>query len=148
MKISLHSFPWLSVTCVGLAYGLLGWQLSALAAFWLIDLWLGTVVAIFALIWRGSAVGRLLFRSGPRSLVTIFMLSMIVTLSIAYAQPFGLALILMLTILLGRLELQTRGLSRRVVLTILSIVAGSGLTIGWCLGREITLMQLWRSLPQ
>jgi hypothetical protein len=148
MKMSILSFPWLSVVCVGLAYGLLGWELSALAAFWLIDLWLGTVVVIFMLIWRGAVVGRLLFRSGPRSLVTILMLSMIATLSVAYAQPFGLALILMLTILLGRLELQTGGLDRRVVLTILSIVAGSGLTIGWCLGREVTLMQLWRSLPQ
>jgi hypothetical protein len=148
MKMSILSFPWLSVVCVGLAYGLLGWELSALAAFWLIDLWLGTVVVIFTLIWRGSAVSRLLFRSGPRSLVTILMLSMIMTLSVAYAQPFGLALMLMLTILLGRLELQTGGLDRRVVLTILSIVAGSGLTIGWCLGREVTLMQLWRSLPQ
>lgn len=89
-----------------------------------------------------------LIRSGPRSLVTILMLSLIVTLAVSYAQSFGLALILLLTILLGRLELQSKGLSRRTVLTILSIVAGSALTIGWCLGRNPMLTELLQQIRQ
>lgn len=150
MKLSILSLPWLSILCIGMAYGLLGWELALFSAMWVIDIWLLTILVIFGLIWRSQAVGRLM-RLGPRSLVSIFLLSMTVTLAAAYAEPFGLALVLLLTIAWGRLELQTRGLSQRVTLTVLSLVAGGSLTGGWFLARNVeavtVLQHLQRWLP-
>jgi hypothetical protein len=147
MKPSPSSFPWLSVTCIGIAYGLLGWRISGFAAFWLIDTWLMTVILIFFLIWRGNFVMRLV-RMGPRSLVLIFFLSMTLTLALSYPEPFGLSLMLFLTVLLGRLELQTQGWGRRLSLTILSVVAGSALMGGWLLGRDPSVMEVFHQLPR
>jgi hypothetical protein len=147
MKPSPSSFPWLSVICIGIAYGLLGWRLSGLAAFWLIDTWLITVILIFGLIWRGSFVMRLV-RMGPRSLVLIFFLSMTLTLALSYPEPFGLSLILFLTVLLGRLELQTKGWGRRLTLTILSVVAGGALIGGWFVGRNPSVIEVFHQFPR
>jgi hypothetical protein len=147
MKPSFSSFPWLSVIYIGIAYGLLGWRISGLAAFWLIDAWLMTVVLIFILIWRGRFVMRLV-RMGPRSLVLIFLLSMTLTLALSYPEPFGLSLILLLTVLLGRLELQTNGWGRKITLTILSVVAGGTMLGGWFLGRDPSVNEVFHQLPR
>ncbi len=147
MKPSPSSFPWLSVICIGIAYGLLGWRISGLAAFWLINTWLITVGLIFFLIWRGNFVLRLV-RMGPRSLVLIFFLSMTLTLALSYPEPFGLSLILFLTVLLGRLELQTQGWGRRLSLAILAVVAGGALIGGWFLGRYPSVMEVFHQLPR
>jgi hypothetical protein len=147
MKPSPSSFPWLPVICIGIAYGLLGWRISGLAAFWLIDTWLLTVILIFFLIWRGNFAMRLV-RMGPRSLVLIFFLSMVLTLALSYPEPFGLSLILFLTVLLGRLEFQTKGWGRRLTLTILSVVAGGALMSGWLLGRNFSVIEVFHQLPR
>jgi hypothetical protein len=147
MKPSLSSFPWLSVICIGIAYGLLGWKISSLAAFWLIDAWLITVVLIFILIWRGQFVMRLV-HMGPRSLILIFFLSMTLTLALSYPEPFGLSLILLLTVLLGRLELQTQGWGRKITLTILCVVAGGTMMGGWFLGRDPSVIEVFHQLPR
>jgi hypothetical protein len=125
----------------------LGWRISGLAAFWLIDVWLITVVLIFILIWRGKVVMRLV-RMGPRSLVLIFCLSMTLTLALSYPEPFGLSLILLLTVLLGRLELQTRGWGRKIALAILSVVAGGTMMGGWLLGRDPSVIEVFHQLPR
>lgn len=147
MKPSLSSFPWLSVICIGITYGLLGWQISGLDAFWLIDAWLITVVLIFILIWRGKFVMRLV-HMGPRSLVLIFFLSMTLTLALSYPEPFGLLLMLLLTVLLGRLELQTKGWGRKITLTILSFVAGGAMMGGWFLGRDPSAFAVFHQLTR
>lgn len=135
MKPSLLTFPWLSVSCIGLAYGLLGWQLSFLSMFWLMESWLATIALIFLLIWRGDLISRWV-RWGPSVLVSILFISGILTFAIAHAELFGLALVLLLSIFWGRLELQTWGLGQSFVLACLSLVSGSTLTIGWLLGRD------------
>jgi hypothetical protein len=135
MKLSLSTFPLLSVSSIGLAYGLLGWKLSFLSVFWAIELWLATVATIFLLIWRGDLLSRWV-RWGPTVLVSIFFVSVMLILAIAQAEAFGFALILVLSIFWGRLELQLWGLNQRLVLVCLSIASGSALTMGWLLGRD------------
>jgi hypothetical protein len=139
-KLSLLTFPWLSMTCVGLAYGLLGWQLSALSMFWLVESWVVTIVIVFVLIWRGGLVRRWL-RIGPTVLVSIFFVSLTLVFAIAYADLFALALVLLLSIFWGRMELLSRGLHQRLVLVCLLLMSGSGLTIGWFLGHSPKLLE-------
>lgn len=141
MKIPSFWFSGLALVCVGLAYGLLGWELSSFAAVWVIEAWLATVFLIFILIWQSKVIVHLA-RSGPRSLITILLLSMVINLAVSNAQPFGLALMLLLTIIFGRLELQFSGLTRSMTLTLLSLVAGGTLTLGWILGRDRTVRDL------
>jgi hypothetical protein len=135
MKLSLSTFPLLSVSSIGLAYGLLGWKLSFLSVFWAMELWFATVATIFLLIWRGDLFSRWV-RWGPTVLVSILFVSMMIILAIAHTETFGVALVLVLSIFWGRLELQLWGLNQRLVLVCLSITSGSALTMGWLLGRD------------
>ena len=116
------------------AYGFLGWRLSFYAAIWLIDSWFIAVIAIFILIWHGKLVSRIVW-IGPRSLVTIFMLSMVLNLAVAYSETFGLVITLVLTTLLARFELQLRGISRQFTLVILTFISGLALMLGWLAGQ-------------
>jgi hypothetical protein len=143
MKLSLLTFPWLSMSCIGLAYALLGWHLSFLSVFLLVEFWLATVVLIFLLIWRGGLISRW-FRLGPTVLVSIFFISLTVMLAIIYSEPFGLALVLLLSIFWGRIELQSRGLHKRLVLVYLFSMSGGGLTLGWILGRDPRVVEVLR----
>jgi hypothetical protein len=147
MKLSLLTFPWLSMSCVGLAYALLGWHLSFLSMFWLVDFWLATVVIIFVLIWRGGLVSRW-FRLGPTVLVSIFLISLTLMLAINFAEPFGLALVLLLSIFWGRLELQSRGVHQRLVLMCLILISSTGLALGWVVGRDPRVVEILRQGAQ
>ncbi len=147
MKLSLLTFPWLSMSCIGLAYALLGWHLAFLSMFWLVDFWMATVVIIFLLIWRGNLVSRW-FRLGPTVLVSIFLISLTLMLAINFAEPFGLALVLLLSILWGRLELQSRGMHQRLVLVYLFFTSSCGLTLGWVLGRDPRVVEILRQGAQ
>jgi hypothetical protein len=139
-KLSLLTFPWLAMVCIVLAYGLLGWQLSALPVLWLIESWVATIILVFLLIWRGRLLTRW-FRVGPTVLVSIFFASFAVVFAIAFAELFGLALVLLLSIFWGRLELQSRRLPPRLVLGFLCFMSGSGLTIGWMLGQSPQMIE-------
>jgi hypothetical protein len=142
MKSSALSFPILSVVCVGLAYGLLGWKLSAISALWLmIEALLATIVMIYIIIWRGNFLGRLV-SIGPRSLVSIFISSMIITISAVYAESFAMALILLLTLFWSRLEMQIHGVKRITTLSILSLVVGCSMTGGWFLARNLLILEM------
>jgi hypothetical protein len=142
MKSSTLPYPILSVASVGLAYGLLGWKLSSISALWLIlDSWIAAVIIIYVLIWWGNVFGRLV-SIGPRSLVSIFIFSMIITISAVYAEPFALALVLLLTIFWSRLEMQIRGIKRIATLSILSVVVGGAMTGGWLLGRSPIVLEM------
>ena len=143
MKLSLLTFPWLSMSCIGLAYALLGWNLSFLSMFWLIDCWLATVVMILLLIWRGGLISQW-FRLGPTVLVSIFFISLTLMIAITHAELFGLALVLLLSIFWGRLELQSRGVHQRLVLVSLFLMSGGGLTLGWVLARDPRVMEILR----
>jgi hypothetical protein len=139
-KLSLLTFPWLSMVCISLAYGLLGWQLSELSVLWLVESWIATIVIVFLLIWRGGLLTRWL-RVGPTVLVSIFFASFTIVFAIAFADLFALALVLLLSIFWGRLELQSRGLHQRFVLACLCFMSGSGLTIGWILGQSPKMIE-------
>jgi hypothetical protein len=141
MKSSALSFPILSVVCVCLAYGLLGWKLSTISAFWLLDAWIAAIVIIFILIWWGNILGRLV-SLGPRSLVSIFIFSMVITASAVYSEPFALGLILLLTIFWSRLEMQIHGMKRIKTLSILSLLVGSSMAGGWFLGHSAIVLQM------
>ncbi|WP_404788187.1 hypothetical protein [Altericista sp. CCNU0014] len=146
MKLNLFSFPWLSVSCTGLAYGLLGWRLSALPLFWLVESWLATILLIALWIWRGQAIGRWV-RLGPAVLVSILFVSITVTFAITHAELFGLGLVLLLSLSWARLELQLKGIGRRLVLVCLSLASWGGLTAGWLLGRDPRAIEaLWQGL--
>lgn len=148
LKLSLLSFPWLSVSSIGFAYGLLGWRLSALAITWLVESWIATMLLIFLLLWRGKLFSRW-FRLGPAVLVSILFISLTATLAITHAELFGLGLVLLLSIFWGRLELQQTGMNQRLVLICLFVVSGCGLTAGWLLGRDPRVMEiLWQGLRQ
>jgi hypothetical protein len=141
MKPSALSFPFLSVVCVFLAYGLLGWKLSGIAAIWLIEALVAAIIIIFILIWWGNILGRLV-SLGPRSLVSIFIFSMIITASAVYSEPFAIGLILLLTIFWSRLEMQIRGIKRIATLSILSLMVGISMAGGWFLGRSPVVVEL------
>ncbi len=145
-KLSLFSFPWLSLSSIGFAYGMLGWRLSTLSVFWLVESWLATIALIFLLLWRGKLFSRW-FQLGPAVLVSILFISLTVTFAIAYAEQFGLGIVLLLSIFWGRLELLLRGINQRLVLVCISVVSGWGLTLGWLLGRDPRVMEmLWQGL--
>jgi hypothetical protein len=139
-KLSLFTFPWLSMVSISLAYGLLGWHLSSLSVIWLVESWMATLVMVFLLIWRGGLLGRWL-RVGPTVLVSIFFASFAIVFAIAYPDLFSLALVLLLSIFWGRLELQSRGLHQRLVLACLCFMSGSGLTVGWLLGQSPLMIE-------
>jgi hypothetical protein len=141
MKPSALSFPVLSVVCVSLAYGLLGWKLSAISAIWLLEAWIAAIAIIFILIWWGNFLGRLV-SLGPRSLVSIFVFSMIITASAVYSEPFALGLILLLTVFWSRLEMQIHGMKRIKTLSILSLLVGSSMAGGWFLGHSPIVLQM------
>jgi hypothetical protein len=134
-KLSLLTFPWLSMICIGLAYGLLGLQLSSLSMLGLVESWVVTIMIVFLLIWRGGLVRRWL-QLGPTVLVSIFVASFILVFAIAFADLFALGLVLLLTVFWGRLELQSRGLHQRLILVCLLLMSGSGLTLGWFVGHS------------
>jgi hypothetical protein len=141
MKPSVLSFPILSVVCVTLAYGFLGWKLAAIPAIWLLESWIAATVIIFILIWWGDFVGRLV-SLGPRSLISIFVLSMILTASAVYSEPFTLVLVLLLTIFWSRLEMQIHGMKRVKTLSILSLLIGVSMAGGWFLGHSPMVVQM------
>lgn len=118
-----------------LAYALLGWRLSALPVLWLVESWAATIIMVFLLIWRGGLLTRW-FRVGPTVLVSIFFASFTIVFAIAYAEFFALALVLLLSIFWGRLELHARRLHQTFVLGCLCFLSGSGLTLGWILGQR------------
>jgi hypothetical protein len=141
MKPSALSFPFLSIICICLAYGLLGWKLSGIPAIWLIEALVAAIVLIFVLIWWGNVLGRLV-SLGPRSLVSIFIFSMILTASAVYSEPFAIGLILLLTVFWSRLEMQIRGIKRITTLSILSLMVGISMAGGWFLGRSPVVLEL------
>jgi hypothetical protein len=141
MKHISLPFPLVSVLCVGFAYGLLGWRMSAISAYWLFDVWLIAIVIIFVLTWWGNLLGGLI-QIGARSLLVIFFLSIGLTLAISYAESFALCLSLFLTIFWSQLEMQIRGVSRTVSLTALSAVVGISLSAGWLLGKSTVVLEL------
>ena len=139
-KLSLLTFPWLSMICIGLAYGLLGLQLSWLSMLGLIETWVVTTMIVFLLIWRGGLVRRW-FRLGPTVLVSIFVASVILVFAIAFADLFALGLVLLLSVFWGRLELQSRGFHHQLILACLLFMSWSGLTLGWFLGHSPSFME-------
>jgi len=124
----------LSLLCVGIAYGLLGWHLSA----YHIGLVLGSSFAalmLMILLFWGEKVTKRMFRLGPQGVVSMLILSGIITMAVAASALFGLIVVLFATQALARLELQSSGLSRRLTLLLMVVLSISTLSGGWIIGK-------------
>jgi membrane-associated HD superfamily phosphohydrolase len=131
MKLST---PWMSLSTMAVAYGFLGWRLSRYAAIWAIDSWLVACGVILIFIFYGHRFDRLT-RMGPRSIATIFLLSMLVTIATTYSEFFVISLVLLLSSILARLELRSLGVSRGFTIFLLLILSASFMSGGWFWGR-------------
>jgi hypothetical protein len=133
-RLPIH---WIALAVLWLTYTLLGWHLSAYHFIWLILSFLATALLNLSLTKEGREIGEL-FSFGPRSLITIFLLSTAVTLAVAASSVFALILILLAAELLARVELQVAGLDRSRAFWIMLLLASLGLGVGWWFG--ITLL--------
>lgn len=137
MKVpSAGKLPWLAFAILWLTYLVLGWHLSAFHFAWSIGLFLGAISLNLALTTEGYELGRL-FSFGPRSILTILLLSGTVTLAFAAAAVFALLLILLASKLLTRVEMQICGFSNRTAFWALSIISTLGLAGGWLFGTLV-----------
>jgi hypothetical protein len=136
MTVDVRPTLWVSLLTVSLAYGLLGWQLSAQHIFWSI----GSLTAVFiftiASVWGGGILGRMM-RIGPRGLITMLIFSLALTLAASAPTAFAEILILVATQLFTRLEFQTAGFSRSITLVILLSVSSTAFSCGWLIGYHI-----------
>jgi hypothetical protein len=141
---------WISLLTLGLAYGLLGWQLSVYHISVVISGIVATVVFTALLLWGGEFIGRMM-RIGPRGVLSMLIISLTITLAVAASTLFTLLLILLATQLLARLEFQTAGFKRFVTLGVLASVSGIALSCGWLIGRTVypsnPLWLSWQWLP-
>lgn len=124
----------LSLLCVGMAYGLLGWHLSAYHIVLVMGSWFVALTLMVLLFW-GEKVTQRMFRLGPRGVVSMFILSSIITMAVAASALFGLIVVLLATQTLARLELQSAGLSRRLTLLLMVVLSISALSGGWIVGK-------------
>jgi hypothetical protein len=126
--------PLISLVCVGLAYGILGWNFSVYDLSWAMGAWLIAITLTILLFW-GEKITQRMFRLGPRGIVSMLILSAIVTLAVVASALFSMTLLLLATQMLASLELQSAGLNRRSILlwmVVLSIIALGG---GWLAGK-------------
>lgn len=133
MKLPIY---WIANAILWLTYTLLGWHLSAYHVSWLIVAFILALLFNFYLTKQGKDIGRL-FNFGPRSLITIFALSSLITLAVAASSVFALISILVAAELLARVELQTAGFRRSVAFGIMLATATLGLTLGWLFGNTL-----------
>lgn len=132
-RLPLH---WIALVILWLTYTLLGWHLSAYHYSWLIISYGSALIFNLYLTKEGQDIGRL-FSFGPRSLVTILVLSGTLTLAVAASSVFALITILLAAELLARVEMQTAGFSRNTAFWALILTAGVGLGLGWLFGALV-----------
>lgn len=136
LKVKIPPIPWLPLACMGLGYVLLGWQVSAYHYSWVLGSWVMGIVFSMALIWGNKFIGPM-FRFGPRSVVSMLLLSASITLAVAFSTLFAMIFILLASKTLARIELQANGFPPKVTLVILVGVAGLTLTGGWWVGEGV-----------
>ena len=127
--------PIISLVCVGIAYGLLGWHLSVYHVSWVMGSWFVAITLTVLLFW-GEKVTQRMFRLGPRGVVSMFILSSILTLAVAASTLFGMIVVLLASQLLARLELQAAGLGRRLTLALMVVLSLGTLSGGWIVGKN------------
>ncbi|NJK40712.1 MAG: hypothetical protein HC934_03885 [Acaryochloridaceae cyanobacterium SU_2_1] len=126
--------PAISLISVGIAYGLLGWNLSAYQIYWAVGTWFLAINFAVVLFW-GERITKRMFRLGPRGVLSMLILSSILTLAAVSFTVFSTMIILLASQMLARLELQAFGLGRRlslVLIVMLSLITFSG---GWVVGK-------------
>lgn len=133
-KDLFREIPWLSLILVCLTYILVGWHLSVFHPLWSLGTLIIAILIIAGLTWGGKPLGSL-FRLGPRSVVTMMMLSAIITMAVAASALFALILILIFSKVLARIQLLCMGYRRTTILLLLSLITGLGLGLGWAIGQ-------------
>lgn len=134
--------PILSLLCVGVSYGLLGWHLSAYHIGWAMGSWFVAISLTILLFW-GEEVTKRMFRLGPRGVVSMLILSGIITMAVAASTLFGMIVVLLASQTLARLELQSSGLSRRLTLLLMVILSIGALSGGWIAGIYYPSSPYW-----
>ena len=127
--------PWVALLCMCGCYGLVGWHCSAYGGVWSIGSWIGALGLTWGLLWGWQQISGVLKR-GPKILVSIGVLSLVLTVAISFSRLFLLLIMVVASTIFARLELQISGLSRFWTLATLSIVSGTMIGLGWYLGKQ------------
>lgn len=136
--VFLRKIPWLSLVFLGLTYSLLGWYLSRYHIGWSIFLLAAVDVLTLTLLWGSNFLGRRI-KLGSQSLVLVFLFSATVCLAAILPSVFALAVMVLATQLLARVDLRAAGFSRNRTLWILTFTTALGLALGWTVGLEESL---------
>jgi hypothetical protein len=134
-RLTMGPSPWVALVCVGITYGLIGWHFSAYSIVWHFSSWFFAMGLTYLLIWGDRWLVNLLWKSS-RILVTIFLMSMGLTIAVAFGSLFVVMMMALTSTLYARLELQTAGIKRFWALMIISIVSGVMITAGWGFGQH------------
>lgn len=134
-RSSIRPRPLTAMVCLGMCYGLFGWHCSAFNPFWQVGSWVIALSITYTMIWGWKAISRMILM-GPKILVTIAVLSMTLTLAVSFSRLFILAIMVVASTLFARLELQLIGCNRFWTLTIISIISGGMIGLGWYFGQN------------
>lgn len=133
---SLHwrsVFPWIPCLLALVVDGLYGWHLSPFNLLWSIPAHILVIMVSVVLIWGNRLLLKIL-RLGPRSVVSMFILSMIVTLAVTASSALGLVIMLITSKLLVIFEMRAVGFNEFQTLFTLTLIAILGINIGWMIG--------------
>jgi hypothetical protein len=113
--------------------GFYGWHGSAFNLRWIIPAHLLVILLAVILIWGNRLLLKIL-RMGPRSVASMFVLSMIVTLAVTASSVLGLMIMLITSKLLVIFEMRTAAFNEFRTLFTLTLISFLGINIGWGIG--------------
>jgi hypothetical protein len=120
--------PWSPLVLFWLAYGLVGWYLSAHDIVWYIAIFTAVVVMVVSLTtnpWLGGLLGYI-----PQILVIVLTISILVTLAVSFSSLSTLIFMPLFTSFLAWQELRSQNLRKKTVLWALVAIALVGLAVG------------------
>lgn len=129
-------FPFGLLALVVLGYVIVGWHLSAYSLMWPAYACLLAAILTILVVW-GTASFLRSIQVGPRSIVTMLMLSTMVTLAIVAFDIFGLIAILVGAETLVRIEMRAAGYRNWQIMVVLMQMSMIGVFIGWGIGRYL-----------
>ncbi|MCH9055629.1 hypothetical protein [Parathermosynechococcus lividus] len=135
-KADSTKFPLVLLALVVLGYILVGWHLSAYPWMWSAYACILAAILTVVVVWGTSNFFRSM-QMGPRSVVTMLILSTIVTLFVNAFAIFSLIAILMSSETLVRIEMRAAGYRNWQIMIVIMQMAILGVFIGWTIGRYL-----------
>jgi hypothetical protein len=124
--------PWLALMLLGLAYMVLGWNLSAHHLFWLIGISVIGVTLIAA--WKSNPILEALVWLESQRLFVVLSLTLFfsVLVALALTQPMLLSLVFLplVALIYAELEMKTIGWSQTDIFLYSLAMTGLGLVVG------------------